>query len=149
MFAVSNIAAEQQGKATVCGKMCGGGIYSTFSSDGTGSAIRIISDHVTENRHPLCTADEHRMCKAYGAKQQKPPRRLGCGAAPLLLVHTGVPVTRSSSSRCLRYRRCARLRLLPFPVACCSRTRTAAAPRCAVPCPRWRRREPCAARCGP
>ena len=60
MFAVSNIAAVQQGKATVfvelCGyrflgtvtvfgKLCGGGIDSTFSSDGTSSAIRISSSN--------------------------------------------------------------------------------------------------------
>ena len=113
MFAVSNIAAVQQGKATVCGELCasvlgelcGWGIDSTFSSDGTVPAIRTSSINASENRHPLYAVDEQCMCKAYGAKQQQPPRRLGCGAVPCCRVHTGVPgaVTRSSSSRCRRF----------------------------------------------
>lgn len=105
MFAVSNIAVEQQEKATVCGKMCGGGIYSTFSSDGTVPAIRTSSSNASENQHPLYADVEHRMCKTYGAKQQKPPRRLGFGAVPCCRVHTGVPgsATRSSAWRCRRF----------------------------------------------
>ena len=109
MFAVSNIAAVQQGKATVLGKMCGGGIYSTFSSDGTSSAIRISSDHVTENRYPLCAVAALCMCKAYGAKQQKPP------APPVLRGCAVLPGTHRST----RCRYSLQLFALPsLPVIC-------------------------------
>lgn len=71
-------------------------MYGTFSSDGTSSAVCISSSKATENRHPLYAVAALCMCKTYVAKQQKPPRLLGCGAVPCCLVHTGVPGGRYS-----------------------------------------------------